>query len=211
MESEDGPGSSLVHVKLPSGDRWGSVGPGQSSTTAQGSRKFTGSKAKPKSSSNKKLNPVVYAATLRAKTAKLCVDVENQLEKACKVADNVLNKIAPEMCGVDAANDGTLDLLRARRELVEVAKSPMQAQDQMAMVNLRLFQLCIADPYLKDCRTTILASEEACQSLGYIKHCRKVTLDLFLGMITRVKYHKGGGPRMCFKYGSGNPAMNGRT
>lgn len=139
-------------------------------------------KAKPKSKATakpkKQLNPLVYAATVRAKTTKLCVDVENQLLKACRVADNILNKVAPEMCEVDADNDGTLDLLRSRRELVEVAMSPPQPQDQMAMANLRLFQLCINDPYLKDCRATILANEEACQSLGYIKHSRKVTLDL---------------------------------
>ena len=124
MESEDAH-SSLVHVKLPSGDLWGSIESGQPSSAARGSRRAASSKAKAQAKSSgrttgKTLNPLVYAATLRAKSTKLCMDVEKSLEKACKAADHKLNEVAPELCGGEVTADGTLDLLRSRRELVLV-------------------------------------------------------------------------------------------
>ena len=48
------------------------------------------------------------------------MDVEKSLEKACKAADHKLNEVAPELCGGEVTADGTLDLLRSRRELVLV-------------------------------------------------------------------------------------------
>ena len=77
----------------------------------------------------------------------------------------------------------------------------MQPADVMARDNLNLFQLCLADPYLKDCRNTILASEEACQTLGYNQglpqsHFGSVAC---LGAVARI----GWGGR-CFVHGSKN-------
>ena len=165
-----------MQVNLPNGNVLGSAS-AQSGVRPGAKRGAGGPKAKAKS----KANPLVYAATMRAKTAKVYLDVEKNLGKAMTLSEELLNVTAPKLLQDSASDDCTLALVRSRRELVTAAmnSSGKPGPDSTA-ANLALFNLCLQDPYLKDCRGTIL-DEMSCQTLGAIKYCRNVALDLYLG------------------------------
>ena len=137
-------------------------------------------KAKAKTSAKNRTtaNAIVVAATLRARTAKDLHEAERNLMKAKSLAESLLDLQAPKLLGSweEVAKDPTLDLLRNRLELVKVALSDADTAEG----NLKLFQLCLSDPYLKDCRSTLLADESACQTRKSIEYERKVTMDLYL-------------------------------
>ena len=47
----------------------------------------------------------------------------------------------------------------------------------------QLFALACQDPYLKDCRSTFLADEETCLTLGMVRDVRNFQLDVYFDMI----------------------------
>lgn len=128
------------------------------------------------------------AAKLRTKTTKEFFDAERLLKKAKADAHSILEVTAPKILGPEnVATDGTLELLRDRLELVNAALDNTGGNDEASKVACaRLFELACRDPYLKDCRTTLLADESACQTLGVCKYVRQVTLDLCLVWINNV-------------------------
>lgn len=183
FDNDEGERASLVPVKLPSGDVFGAT---SQTPTPTGKAKAAAKKATAKSNGRRAgntQNPMVYAATQRAKTAKQFIETEKLLEKALKSADALVDVTAPKLLGdtVDVREDASLHLVRSRRALVEAAMDPSGSPTESSKACLNLFQLSLQDPYLKDCRDTILSSEAFCQTLGFINYARKVTLDLQLG------------------------------
>ena len=164
----------------------GSVTVGQAvgQAGAQGKAVPKGRAASSKPKAKAAANPLVYAATSRARTTKAFIDAEKSLQKALRVADQLLNVTAPKLLGEEQAKtDATLSLVKSRVELVEAALddgSTGHTGPETTSKNLALFNLCLQDPYLRDCRGTIL-DEQSCQTYPAIKYCRTVTLDLYLG------------------------------
>eukprot|EP00438_Fugacium_kawagutii_P019525 Skav235658 [mRNA] locus=scaffold358:823211:828088:+ [translate_table: standard] len=123
--------------------------------------------------------PEVLAAKLRTRSTKEFLDAERMLKKAKDDALSVLEFSAPKVLGPEnVATDPTLDLLRERLELVNAALDSNGGNEASKVACARLFELACRDPYLKDCRTTLLADEAACQTLGACKYVRSVVLDL---------------------------------
>ena len=165
-----------MQVNLPNGNVLGSAS--QHSGVRPGAKRGAGG---PKAKAKSKVQPVVYAATMRAKTAKVFLDVQKNLEKAMRLSEELLTVTAPKHLPDSAHDDSTLALVRSRRELVIAAmNSGGNPGPGSTAANLALFKLCLQDPYLKDCRGTIL-DETSCQTLSAIKYCRNVALDLYLG------------------------------
>ena len=182
MEAEGEGGSaqglqSLVPIALPKGGcMWGSQQAG-----ASGGRVLP--KAKAKAKAKAQANPLVYAATSRAKTAKSFLEAEKSLEKALKIGKQLVDETAPKLLGDEeqAESDPGLALVRSRICLVEAALDRDMSGTpgpETTSKNLNLFQLCLDDPYLRDCRGTIL-DEQTCQTLKSIKYNRNVTLNLY--------------------------------
>ena len=128
--------------------------------------------------------PEVLAAKMRAKTTKELCDAERMLNSAQSQAMNILNVTAPAILGDENVDkDSTLDGLRDRLELVITALDDKEGSPAAAAASSKMYELACQDPYLKDCRTTILSNQEACQTLGQVRYFRKVTLDVFLGCL----------------------------
>lgn len=180
LEDDNG----FVQVNLPN-----RTGPGMGLATS-GSGPVTALpkiRAKSKATAkSKEINPMVYAATKRAKSTREFADVERFLEKAKTTAKTLLEITAPKLLGEDIMTDTTLDLVRSRCTMVQTAlgecndDETLLGMDRVAAGNLALFKQCIQDPYVKDLRSTILANEDACQTVTAIRYCRHVVLDLYL-------------------------------
>lgn len=127
-----------------------------------------------------KVSPLVLASQLRAKSVKEYRDVAKQLDRALKLGRDVMSKDAVSVHGSpeEIAKDFTLDLLRARIKLVELAsyKNAQEAQSLSASKNL--FKLCLEDPYLKDLSSTFLTSASGCMTYGRITFLRDTALDI---------------------------------
>ena len=176
LEVEE-PAHSLVQVKLPAGGLFGSSA-SSGNAAPKGAPKRV---AAPKAKGRGQQNPLIHAATMRAKTAKSFIEVEKNLEKALRSADTLLDVTAPKLLGADACSDTTLSLVHSRRALVLAAMDGACSGPgpETTATNQELFNMCLQDPYLRDCRHTLL-DETSCQTLGAIKYSRNVTLDLQL-------------------------------
>ena len=178
FDNEDS--NALVQIKLPNGKCWGfshADGQGPSHVSAKSKAK---AKARAKASAATE-NPIVYASKQRAKTTKDLHEADRLLHRSKKMAENVLDVTAPKVLGTEGLkSDTTLSLLRSRLELVTTALDESNAFGSHVEASRKLFQLCLDDPYLRDCRASILADEDACQTLPAVRHCRNVTLDLCL-------------------------------
>lgn len=138
------------------------------------------SKAKAKATGK---NHMVLACQLRARSTKDFVSAERALRKALEDAQTLLSVRAPKILGEEACqSDPTLDLLRARLQLVETALGAGRDGNETTLKKMskELFSLAVQDPYLKDLRTTLLSDEEACRTLEAVRHARNVTLNLHL-------------------------------
>ena len=128
------------------------------------------------------VQPLVHASKLRAKTAKDFSEVQRLLKKAFDVSENILTVVAPDLLakmehGTSVHDDPSLQLLRSRQMLVKVAmKSDVGVEGSRN--DRHLYELCLADPYLKDLQMTLLSDEASVQCLGSLSYCRRVTLDL---------------------------------
>ena len=132
--------------------------------------------------------PEVLAAKLRAKTTKDFCEAERLLKKSMGEAERILDDVAPRVLGADnVKDDATLDLLRERLELVEVALDESCGDDDSRAACTKLYELAVRDPYLKDCRCTLFQDEAACQTLGAVKYFRRVTMDLYLDLQEVIK------------------------
>lgn len=136
------------------------------------------SKARPKS----KVQPIIYAAKQRAKTAKDFADVERALARAHEVAQKILVEVAPKIIGDTTESDCSLQLLRSRLELVTLAQDQ---QTGKAAIDLgkELYTKAMADPYLKDLSMTLFTDPSSAQTMGALSHVRRVTLDLTLNAL----------------------------
>ncbi len=192
LDDESESMQGLVHVKLPSGNLMGEPA---TATVASGSATATekdkkGRKAKAKAASGqsaKQINPVVYAATLKAKSTAAFAEAQRQLERALAAGHQLLTVDGPKLLGDDFQNDSTLSLVKSRVQLVETAlkgdlttPDSMRGLDRAAAGNRALFALCLQDPYVQDLRGTILANEDCCQTLPAVKYTRDFTLNLYL-------------------------------
>ena len=127
-------------------------------------------------------NHLVLASQLRARSTKDFLEAERRLGKALSDAENVLEQRAPQVLTGPVDSDPSLELLRSRYQLVKIAldKMPGISEASMSRASSELYGLAVQDPYLKDLRTTILADKESCRTVAALKHCRTVTLDLYL-------------------------------
>lgn len=134
-------------------------------------------KAKPKA---KSMQPVVYAAKQRAKTTKDFMEAERCLQKAQEVGVKVLREIAPKVLPDpgDVEQDPSLQLLKARLQLVELASHSAQEPEISQVQSQRLYQEAIKDPYLKDLQMTIFSDPISAQTMGALNYGRRVVLDL---------------------------------
>lgn len=179
MDDDNG----FVQVKLANRTGSGLAASGPVTTTDKKPAKTAKGKAAAKS---KEINPMVYAATKRAKSTREFTDVERYLERAKTTAKTLLETTAPKLLGDDLMNDTTLDLVRSRFAMVQTAlgecndDETLLGMDRVAAGNLALFKQCIQDPYVKDLRGTILANEDARQTVTAIRYCRNVVMDLYL-------------------------------
>jgi len=153
-----------------------------SSGTAQHQRQATTSaSAQPKRrGAAKTANPLVEAATARARTAKDFAEVSKLLTRACNTAIDLLEKQAVTIHGSqeEVTNDASLDLLRSRLNLVKLALDESTGKEGKDKAK-QLYIATQEDPYLKDLATTTLADPQCCQTLGVMKSSR-LALDLFL-------------------------------
>jgi hypothetical protein len=175
LETEESAGS-LIQINLPSGNVLGNGGSMSAAPKGAAAKRGAGvSKAKSKANAN----PLVIAATARAKTAKMFLDVERNLNKALAMSEGLLDCSAPKILREEAARtDSTLALVRSRRELVLAAIVESGGPGpETTSANLALFKLCLEDPYLRDCRGTIL-DETTCQTLGAVRYSRNMAMDL---------------------------------
>ncbi len=131
-------------------------------------------------SANKTANPLVEAATARARTAKDFAEISKLLARASSTAHDLLEKQALAIHGSkdEVREDMSLDLLRSRLKLVNLALDESTGQEGKQKAK-ELFSATQEDPYLKDLATTTLADPECCQTLGVMKSSR-LALDLFL-------------------------------
>lgn len=132
--------------------------------------------------------PLVAAAKQRAKTIKLVSEGERLLEKAATQARHVLEHVAPNILdGKSVDEDPTLELIRARLRLVEQAMDQTSDdQSQIEAKNKSLYELAIKDPYLKDCESTLLATPEDVMTVGSVRYCRNVLMDLNLDSFSKI-------------------------
>ena len=68
-----------------------------------------------------------------------------------------------------------------RSDLVHVASDPNAKGDKADKACEVMFNLACQDPYLKDCRSTLMADPKACHTLGVAKYMRQVVFDMCLG------------------------------
>ena len=166
----EGDGSKF-HVGVGSGPGVGAgAAPKKSAKAAQGKMTLAN-----------KDTPMIIAARVRTKSAKDFVEALALLDRAETTAEELLNSFAPELLGSAAAveEDLSLSLMRSRLALVKLAKD-MSTGQRGAIACQKLYAEAVKDPYLKDMRTTILASEEGVQTAGMVKYFRDVTLELHL-------------------------------
>ena len=171
---EDGLEMEQSIVQLSSGDRSRRA----TVETAQGSAKAQGRGSSRAKVSKNDANPLIAASKARTKTTKEFCEAERLLKKAIVYGEHILGSVAPTVLD-EVKDDPTLELLRNRLEMVQVALDPRGGKDAMDPSE-HLFHLACQDPYLKDCQTTILADREACQSLGMVKYCRQFLFDMCL-------------------------------
>ena len=148
-------------------------------TGGHGSSRQPAPKAKGKAAakSKPKIQPIIYAAKQRAKTAKDFADVERALKKAKDVAEKILVEVAPKLLGDTFESDTSLQLLRSRLELVTLAQDERTGK---AAIDLGkdLYNKSMADPYLKDLSMTLFTDPSSVQTIGALSYVRRVTLDL---------------------------------
>ena len=147
----------------------------------KGKAKARNTRAGPDCGSN--VNPLVAASRVRSRTMKDFCEAERNLKKAISDTHHVLDEVAPKLLSPEQLdNDPTLDLLKSRLRLSELA-SDMATGDEGKLKCKQLFALACEDPYLKDCRSTFLADEDACLTLGLVREIRNFQLDVYFGMI----------------------------
>lgn len=172
---------TLVQIKLPNGNFWGSSHAGAAGQVNPKAKAKGKAKSRARIATATAENPIVYASKQRAKTTRDLHEADRLLQRSKKLAENVLDVTAPKVLGVEGVkSDTTLSLLRSRLELVTTALDESNLFGSHVEASRKLFQLCLDDPYLRDCRSSILADEDACQTLAAVRHCRNVTLDLYL-------------------------------
>ena len=164
--------------------------PGQSAGRSMFSASGSGNSVAPRGKAAPKAktkaagaNPLVAAAKARSKTMKDFCEADRNLKRAIEEGQKIFDEIAPTVLTEDQIRvDPSLDLLRSRLELARLASDTTAGREGTAL-SQQLYLLACQDPYLKDCRTTFLADEEACQTMGLAKHCRQTLLDLYHGCI----------------------------
>lgn len=125
-------------------------------------------------------NPLVVASKARSRTMKNFCEAQRLLKKAGDDAALILHEVAPTLLGADrVADDPTSELLRNRFEMAKMA-SDLTSGSTAESLREQLFFMACEDPYLKDCRTTILADPTDCVILGVAKDQRDVVFDLYL-------------------------------
>ncbi len=125
-------------------------------------------------------NPVIAASKARTRTTKEWAEAQRILNRAVQEAESVLQVSAPKILDPESVpTDPTLDLLRNRLALVRAAMDKTSGQESVGACE-RLYDLACLDPYLKDCKSTILADPEACQTWGSVAHCRQFVFDMCL-------------------------------
>lgn len=138
-------------------------------------------KAVPKAKAAARGNPVVLAATMRAKSVKEFREVGKLLERSMGMAEDVLAKDAMKVHAhsQDAVDkDYTLSLLRDRIKLGQLAYDQTTGGPSSLQLSKQLFSECLEDPYLKDLSTTFLTTEAGCMTYGRIMFLRNTALDL---------------------------------
>lgn len=117
--------------------------------------------AKPKGKSRAKPagSACLEATRQRTRTTRELKQVEGLLKRATAAGAGVL---------LDAASGGdpSLVLLKSRINLLKQACSTLR---DVALCG-ELFEACLHDPYLKDLQSTLLASKDGVQTLGYVTH-----------------------------------------
>ena len=128
-------------------------------------------------------NPLLAASQARQRSTALYFETERLLQRAIKEAEFVFEVTAPKVLGSEEAvqNDATLELLRNRYDLVHVASDPNAKGDKADKACEVMFNLACQDPYLKDCRSTLMADPKACHTLGVAKYMRQFVFDMCLG------------------------------
>lgn len=135
-----------------------------------------------KTSSKKTDTPLVAAARCRARTTKEFLDVTRQLEKAQDCATTLLDVIAPKLLGDELAqSDPSLALVRSRLDLVLLA-TDTSIGTQGNATSVQLFEKALEDPFLREMQQSLLSSPDAVQTIGMVKFCRDVKLDLYLAI-----------------------------
>ena len=180
-EMEDEPPLLSAQAALKGGAKWfgsGRQGPGQGPASA--SAKSSGG---PKATRARKGdNPAVAAAQFRAKTAKDFTEVEKSLDRAYQTSNTLLEDQAwriHEQNPLKVEEDISLNLVRSRQRLVKLALDKSEGPEGREK-STAFFEACKTDPYLTSLSTTTLADPEGCQTMGFLKHNRFVTLDLYL-------------------------------
>ena len=123
----------------------------------------------------------VLATRQRAKTMREYEAAKMSLIKARVAGEEVLEKTAYEVHATSqqVEEDVTLDIIRSRMSMVQAALvSSTGSVDKNKEADLHLYELCMADPYLRDFQSTLLASEEGVQTYGSITYVRETTLEL---------------------------------
>lgn len=169
----------------------------------RGSSRQPAPKTRPKASAKSKVQPIIYAAKQRAKTAKDFADVERALTKSKEVAQKVLVDVAPKLLGdtVTVESDSSLQLLRSRLEMVTLAQDQ---QTGKAAIDLgkELYTKAMEDPYLKDLSVTLFTDPSSVQTIGALSHVRRVTLDLPLNALNLLVYS------FCLQHSSDSSALD---
>ena len=108
------------------------------------------------------------------------MEAERCVKKAQEIGHKVLTEIAPKVLAEpgEVDQDPSLQLLRARLQLVELASHTSQEPEISQAQSQKLYEEAIKDPYLKDLQMTIFSDPSSVQTFGALSYGRRVVLDL---------------------------------